>query len=98
MMPRLGAASVHVLTASGTVLALLALRAVHQSDWQMMFVWLGAALIVDAVDGPIARWLSAAAIARGFIFFVCRFVIDEIHSQATSPFSIRLVGAVTGPS
>ena len=40
----------------------------------------------------------AAAIARGFIFFVCRFVIDEIHSQATSPFSIRLVGAVTGPS
>ena len=47
MIARLGAASVHVLTASGAVLALLALRAVHHGDWQMMFVWLGAALVVD---------------------------------------------------
>ncbi len=66
MMPRLGAASVHVLTASGAVLALLALRAVHQSDWQMMFVWLGAALIVDAVDGPLARRLSVATVLAAF--------------------------------
>jgi phosphatidylcholine synthase len=58
MTARLGAASVHVLTASGAVLALLALRAVHQGDWQTMFVWLGAALVVDAVDGPLARRLS----------------------------------------
>ena len=55
MTARLGAASVHLLTASGAVLALLALRSVQQHDWQMMFLWLGVALIVDAVDGPIAR-------------------------------------------
>jgi phosphatidylcholine synthase len=55
MIARLAAASVHLLTASGAVLALLALRAVHADDWQMMFVWLGVALIVDAVDGPLAR-------------------------------------------
>jgi phosphatidylcholine synthase len=55
MIARLAAASVHLLTASGAVLALLALRAVHAGDWQMMFVWLGIALIVDAVDGPLAR-------------------------------------------
>jgi phosphatidylcholine synthase len=58
MMARLAAASVHGLTASGAVLALLALRAVHQSDWRMMFVWLGLAIIVDAVDGPLARRLE----------------------------------------
>ncbi len=58
MTPRLGAASVHLLTASGAVLALLALRSVQQHDWQMMFVWLGIALIVDAVDGPLARRLE----------------------------------------
>jgi phosphatidylcholine synthase len=58
MMGRLAAASVHGLTASGAVLALLALRAVHQSDWRTMFVWLGLALIVDAVDGPLARRLE----------------------------------------
>jgi len=50
MTARLGTASVHLLTASGVVLALLALRSVQQHDWQMMFVWLGIALIVDAVD------------------------------------------------
>lgn len=55
MTTRLGAASVHVLTATGAVLALLALRAVQIGDWQMMFVWLGAALFVDAIDGPLAR-------------------------------------------
>ena len=57
MIARLAAAAVHLLTASGAVLALLALRAVHQGDWRMMFVWLGAALIVDAADGPLARKL-----------------------------------------
>ena len=55
MIVRLGAASVHLLTASGAVLALLALGAAYRGDWHMMFVWLGAALVVDAVDGPLAR-------------------------------------------
>ena len=58
MNARLGAASVHLLTATGAVLALLALRAVETHDWQMMFVWLGIALVVDAIDGPLARWVG----------------------------------------
>jgi len=66
MIARLGAAAVHLLTASGAVLALLALRAVHQGDWQMMFVWLGAALIVDAVDGPLARLLAVKTVLPRF--------------------------------
>jgi phosphatidylcholine synthase len=59
---RLGAASVHLLTASGAVLALLALRATHQSDWRMMFIWLGVALIVDGIDGPLARRLDVKTV------------------------------------
>src|SRR6266446_3358449 len=55
MIARIAAASVHLLTATGAVLALLALRAAHAGDWQMMFVWLGVALVVDAIDGPLAR-------------------------------------------
>jgi phosphatidylcholine synthase len=66
MTARLGAASVHLLTASGVVLALLALRSVQQHDWQMMFVWLGIALIVDAVDGPLARWLGVKSLLPRF--------------------------------
>jgi phosphatidylcholine synthase len=57
MTSRIAAACVHILTASGAVLGLLALLAAHAGAWQVMFAWLGAALVVDAVDGPIARYL-----------------------------------------
>src|SRR5262245_26992812 len=66
MIPRLGAAFVHLLTASGAILALHALRAVNQHDWQMMFVWLGVAIIVDAIDGPIARRLAVKTVLPRF--------------------------------
>jgi phosphatidylcholine synthase len=47
--------SIHVLTACGAALALLALLAATHGDWPLMFLWLGIALVVDAVDGPLAR-------------------------------------------
>ncbi len=52
--------SVHVLTACGTALALLALIAAARADWAAMFVALGIALIVDAIDGPLARKFKVA--------------------------------------
>jgi phosphatidylcholine synthase len=55
MSERLRAAAVHLLTATGAVFALLALIAATRGDWQWMFLWLGVALIVDTVDGPLAR-------------------------------------------
>lgn len=47
--------AVHILTASGAAWALLALLAASQGRWTMMFGWLGLALIVDGLDGPLAR-------------------------------------------
>jgi phosphatidylcholine synthase len=47
--------AVHILTASGAAWALLALLAASQGRWAMMFGWLGLALIVDGLDGPLAR-------------------------------------------
>jgi len=55
--------SVHVLTACGAALALLALLAATRGDWPAMFLWLGVALVVDAIDGPLAR----AANVRGVL-------------------------------
>jgi len=51
---------VHLLTASGAALALLALLAADDRNWSAMFAWLGAALVVDAIDGPLARRYSVA--------------------------------------
>jgi phosphatidylcholine synthase len=54
--------SVHVLTACGAVLALLALLAASHGDWPLMFLWLGVALVVDAIDGPIARAVKVSEV------------------------------------
>lgn len=54
----IGAAAVHVFTASGIVCALLATRAVLESAWEQAFFWLGLALIVDGLDGTLARLLD----------------------------------------
>lgn len=55
MTPRLKALSVHLLTASGAVLAMFAMLAAVDGKWSLMFLWLVLALIVDGIDGPLAR-------------------------------------------
>ena len=49
---------VHALTASGAVLAFVALLAVEQGAWRAAFAWLALALVVDGIDGPLARRLD----------------------------------------
>jgi phosphatidylcholine synthase len=52
--------AVHVFTASGAVLALFALLAAIERNWSQMFFLLGAALLIDGVDGMFARRLDVA--------------------------------------
>lgn len=47
---------VHLFTASGVVIALLALEATYRGEWRMALLWFLAALAVDGVDGTLARW------------------------------------------
>jgi phosphatidylcholine synthase len=46
---------VHALTAGGAVLAFLAFEAMERTEWRLALCWLAAALIVDGIDGPLAR-------------------------------------------
>ena len=55
MNARLKALSVHLFTATGAVLAMLAMLAAVNGNWSLMFLWLVVALIVDGLDGPLAR-------------------------------------------
>ena len=47
--------AIHLLTASGAAASLLAVMASFNSDWTETFFWLGVALFIDGIDGPIAR-------------------------------------------
>lgn len=55
MQLRHKALSVHLLTASGAVLSMLAMLAAANAEWSLMFLWLVVAFVVDGIDGPLAR-------------------------------------------
>jgi len=55
---QVGAFAVHVLTASGAALALISLILATGGHWAAMFACLGLALIVDGIDGPLARAMN----------------------------------------
>ncbi|WGD48549.1 phosphatidylcholine synthase [Bradyrhizobium sp. CB1650] len=75
---RAAAFSVHVFTACGAALALLAMLEAVREHWAAMFQWLGVALIVDAIDGPIARRLDVKNVQPNWsgdvLDLVCDFV------------------------
>ena len=52
------AALVHTFTALGAVCGLMATLAVIGGAWEWAFAWLGAALVVDGVDGTFARLVN----------------------------------------
>jgi phosphatidylcholine synthase len=55
---RMRAFGVHILTALGSGVALIALLEAVRQHWSAMFAWFGVALLIDAIDGPIARRLD----------------------------------------
>ncbi len=46
---------VHMFTATGAVFSMLAMLAAAEGKWSLMFLWLVVAVIVDGIDGPMAR-------------------------------------------
>ena len=76
LLKRIFAFSVHVLTASGAAMALLALLAATRSDWPLMFFWLGVALVIDAIDGPLARAVNIKEVLPNWSGDTLDLVVD----------------------
>jgi len=76
--PQARAFSVHLLTASGSFLAFLSLVAASEESWTWMFCWLGLALFVDGIDGPIARRLHVKAVLPNWSGELLDNVIDYV--------------------
>ncbi len=73
---RIGAFAIHVLTASGAALALIALILATGGHWTLMFACLGLALIVDGIDGPLARALRVKDVLPRWDGAGLDFVVD----------------------
>src|SRR5581483_8712855 len=87
---------VHILTASGAALALLALVAAARSDWPAMFLWLGAGLMIDAVDGPLARALDVKERLPRWSGDVLDLVVDFTTYVFVPAYAIAASGLMPG--
>ena len=89
---RAAAFSVHVFTALGAGIALIALLEAVREHWAAMFGWLGAALIVDALDGPIARRLDVARLQPNVSGDVLDLVVDFVTYVFVPAYAITASG------
>ena len=85
---RAAAFGVHLLTAAGAALALLSLFAAAERRWPLMFLWLGFAVIVDTIDGPIARKVRVGELLPRWSGDVLDLVVDFLTYVFIPAFAI----------
>src|ERR1700744_4237577 len=89
---RAAAFSVHVFTALGGGIALIALLAAVREHWAAMFAWLGVALVIDGLDGPIARRLDVVRLQPNWSGDVLDLVVDFVTYVFVPAYAITASG------
>jgi phosphatidylcholine synthase len=89
---RAAAFSVHVLTAFGAGVALLALLEAVREHWAAMFFLLGFALVIDGIDGPLARRLDVVRLQPNWSGDVLDLVVDFVTYVFVPAYAITASG------
>jgi len=89
---RAAAFSVHIFTALGAGVALIAMLEAVREHWTGMFAWLGVALIIDAVDGPIARRLDVVRLQPNWSGDILDLVVDFLTYVFVPAYAITASG------
>jgi phosphatidylcholine synthase len=84
--------TIHIFTACGAALALLALILATGGHWAAMFVCLGFALIVDGIDGPLARAFKVAELLPRWSGEGLDFVVDFVTYVFVPAYAIAASG------
>jgi phosphatidylcholine synthase len=92
LFTRAAAFSVHIFTALGAGIALVAMLEAVREHWVAMFAWLGVALVIDAVDGPIARRLDVARVQPDWSGDVLDLVVDFVTYVFVPAYAITASG------
>lgn len=95
-MQTVRAFAVHLLTASGTGLAFIALIFATGEFWEPMFLCLGIALIVDAVDGPLARAFDVGQTLPRWSGETLDLVVDFTTYVFVPAYAIAASGLIPG--
>jgi len=84
--------AVHVFTATGAAIAFLALILATGEHWAAMFFCLGCALIVDGVDGPLARAFNVAQVLPRWSGETLDIVVDFVTYVFVPAYAIAASG------
>jgi phosphatidylcholine synthase len=89
--------SVHILTASGSFLAFLGVVAAAEHRFVDMFWWLGLALLVDGIDGPIARKVRVKEVLPNWSGDTLDNIIDYVTYVLLPAFALYESGMIGEP-
>jgi phosphatidylcholine synthase len=93
----IGGMLIHILTASGVALGLIALLAAHEHRWTAMFFWLGIALLIDGIDGPLARYLRVKDTLPRWSGEVLDLVVDYLNYVLVPAYALVVSGLIAPP-
>ncbi|HMQ06270.1 MAG TPA: CDP-alcohol phosphatidyltransferase family protein [Saprospiraceae bacterium] len=87
---------VHLFTIMGIVAGFLALISIHEENWQFAVFWMLIALMIDGVDGSLARWFKVKEILPHVNGKMMDYVIDFANYALIPAFLFYQYGFVSG--
>lgn len=88
--------AIHLLTASGAVVGLLALDFATDKNWPAVFLCLGLALVIDGIDGPLARHYEVDVHLPRFSGIRLDLVVDYLNYCLVPAFIILQAPLMSG--
>jgi phosphatidylcholine synthase len=89
---RVSAFGVHIFTALGGAIALIAMLEAVREHWAGMFGWLGLALLIDGLDGPLARRLNVGEVLPNWSGDTLDLVVDFLTYVFVPAYAITASG------
>lgn len=84
----------HIFTASGVVMGLLALVAVVNRNWRGALLWLFVAVLIDTVDGTLARTIRVKEVLPDVDGRMLDYVIDFTNDVIVPTLLVYVAGLV----
>lgn len=70
---------VHLFTASGAVWGFLSILSIFAQDWRQAILWMIIAVLVDGLDGMLARWADVKTHAPGIDGSLLDNILDYLN-------------------
>lgn len=82
----------HIFTASGVLWGMLTILAIINAQWILAFVWMSVAILIDSVDGFLARRLRVKAVIPEFDGALLDNIVDYLNYTFVPAFFLLSAG------